>query len=201
MSGTRAISTTSRRKLSSSFFFFLKDKAPKEFHAILTETLTCFFPGGVRTSQRPCIHVTPNVPNSILLKKYCKPNLLFRCRVAVVQRYVVLVLLTFRVSIFRCVTLRHPATPIITMRCTFILSSNLIWYPAVLFALVAVVNNEKVLMNWDRFLTTLPAVKYARVTWRGGGGEVGLEGRLMSWIINTAISERMYRSCKKHLAN
>ena len=33
----RAISTTSRRELSS--FFFLQGKAPKEIHAILTETL------------------------------------------------------------------------------------------------------------------------------------------------------------------
>jgi len=36
---TRAISTTRRRELSSSFFFFLQGKAPKEIHAILTETL------------------------------------------------------------------------------------------------------------------------------------------------------------------
>ena len=36
----RAISTTWRRELSSrSFFFFLQGKAPKEIHAILTETL------------------------------------------------------------------------------------------------------------------------------------------------------------------
>ena len=45
MSGTRAISTTSRRELSSSFFFLLQGKAPKEIYAILTETLTCFIPG------------------------------------------------------------------------------------------------------------------------------------------------------------
>jgi transposase len=36
--GTRAISTTSRRKLSS-IFFPLQGKAPKEIHAIMTETL------------------------------------------------------------------------------------------------------------------------------------------------------------------
>jgi len=35
---TRAISTTSRRELSSSFFF-LQGKTPKEIHAILTETV------------------------------------------------------------------------------------------------------------------------------------------------------------------
>jgi len=44
MSGTRAISTSSRRELSSSFFFFLQGKAPKEIQAILTETLVCFIP-------------------------------------------------------------------------------------------------------------------------------------------------------------
>jgi hypothetical protein len=27
------------------FFFFLQGKAPKEIHAILTETLACFLPG------------------------------------------------------------------------------------------------------------------------------------------------------------
>jgi len=36
---TRAISTTWRRELSSTFFFFLQGKAPKKIHAILTETL------------------------------------------------------------------------------------------------------------------------------------------------------------------
>ena len=35
----RAISTTWRCELSSSFFFFLQGKEPKEIHAILTETL------------------------------------------------------------------------------------------------------------------------------------------------------------------
>jgi len=44
MSGTRAISTTSRRELSSSFFF-LQGKAPKEIHAILTEPLDVYLPG------------------------------------------------------------------------------------------------------------------------------------------------------------
>jgi len=36
---TSAISTTWRRELSSSFFFFLQGKTPKEIHAILVETL------------------------------------------------------------------------------------------------------------------------------------------------------------------
>jgi hypothetical protein len=47
MSGTRAISTTSRREVSSGFFFPLQGKAPKEIHAILTETLACFLPDRV----------------------------------------------------------------------------------------------------------------------------------------------------------
>ena len=47
MSGTRAISATSRRELSS-IIFFLQDKALKEIHDILTETLACFLPGRVK---------------------------------------------------------------------------------------------------------------------------------------------------------
>jgi len=34
--------------------FFLQSKAPKEIHAILTETLACFFLVGLRTYQHPC---------------------------------------------------------------------------------------------------------------------------------------------------
>jgi len=36
-------------------FLFLQGKAPKEIHAILTETLACFLPGRLRTYQHPCI--------------------------------------------------------------------------------------------------------------------------------------------------
>ena len=53
MSGTRAISTTSRRELSSSFFFSLQGKAPKEIHTILTETLACFLPGRAKVLSAP----------------------------------------------------------------------------------------------------------------------------------------------------
>ena len=49
---TRTISTTSRRELSSRFVF-LQGKAPKEIHAILTETLTFFFLVGLKTYQHP----------------------------------------------------------------------------------------------------------------------------------------------------
>jgi len=51
MSETRAISTTSRRELSSGFF--LQRKAPKEIHAILTETLACFLPGMAKDFSAP----------------------------------------------------------------------------------------------------------------------------------------------------
>ena len=54
MSGIHAISTTSRRELSSSFFFFpLQGKAPKEILTILTETLACFLPGRAKDLSPP----------------------------------------------------------------------------------------------------------------------------------------------------
>ena len=49
---TRAISTTSGRELSSSSLF-LQGKAPKEIHAILTETLACFLPGRAKDLSAP----------------------------------------------------------------------------------------------------------------------------------------------------
>ena len=53
MSGTPAISTTSRRELSSRGFFFLQGKMPKEIRAILTETLACFLPGRAKDLSAP----------------------------------------------------------------------------------------------------------------------------------------------------
>ena len=35
------------------FFFYLQDKAPKEIHAILTETLACFLPGQAKDLSAP----------------------------------------------------------------------------------------------------------------------------------------------------
>ena len=49
-----AISTTSRRELSSSFFFPLQRKAPKEIQVILTETLACFIPRRAKDLSAPC---------------------------------------------------------------------------------------------------------------------------------------------------
>jgi len=66
MSGTRAISTTSRRELSSRYF--LQGKAPKEIYAILRETLVCFLPGRAKDLSAPLYNppshgaVTPSVP-------------------------------------------------------------------------------------------------------------------------------------------
>jgi len=49
----RAISRTSRRELSLSFFVFLQGKAQKEIHAILTETLAFFLPGRAKVLSEP----------------------------------------------------------------------------------------------------------------------------------------------------
>ena len=35
------------------FFFFLQGKAPREIHAILTETLACFLPGRAKDLSAP----------------------------------------------------------------------------------------------------------------------------------------------------
>jgi hypothetical protein len=40
------------------FIFFLQGKAPKEIHAILTETLACFLPGPVKDLSAPLYNVT-----------------------------------------------------------------------------------------------------------------------------------------------
>jgi len=42
-----------QRELSSSFFPPLQGKAPKEIHAILTETLACFLPGRAKDLSAP----------------------------------------------------------------------------------------------------------------------------------------------------
>ena len=60
MSWTRAISTTSRHELSSSLFF-LQGKAPKEIHAILTETLACFLPGRAKDLSAPLYRLCMNM--------------------------------------------------------------------------------------------------------------------------------------------
>ena len=60
MWGTRAISTISRRELSSSFFFFLQGKSPKEIHVILTEILACFLPDRAKdlsATQYACMYM------------------------------------------------------------------------------------------------------------------------------------------------
>ena len=37
------------------YFFFLQGKAPKEIHAILTETLACFLPGRAKDLSSPLV--------------------------------------------------------------------------------------------------------------------------------------------------
>ena len=53
MSGTCTISKTSRRKLSLSSPPPLQGKAPKEIHAILTETLAWFLPRRAKDLSAP----------------------------------------------------------------------------------------------------------------------------------------------------
>ena len=66
MSGTRAVSTTSRRELSSSFFFFfVEGKAPKEIHTIVAETLACFLPGRAKDLSAP-LYIACLVANYLL---------------------------------------------------------------------------------------------------------------------------------------
>jgi len=68
MSGTRAISTTSRRELSSSFFFFLQGKVPKEIHSILTETV-CFLPGRAKDLSAPLYYLSRFTSGTLHKKK------------------------------------------------------------------------------------------------------------------------------------
>ena len=53
MSRARAISTTSDASCHQVFFFFLQGKAPKEIHAVLTETLACVPPGRAKGLSAP----------------------------------------------------------------------------------------------------------------------------------------------------
>ena len=57
MSERRAISTTSRRELSSGYFFFLQGKVPKEIHAILTEALAFFLSGRANDLSAPLCYI------------------------------------------------------------------------------------------------------------------------------------------------
>jgi len=61
---TRAISTTSRSELSSSSFFFFQGKAPKEIHAILTETLGEHAPSYATVSLN--VVIFPSVMHPVL---------------------------------------------------------------------------------------------------------------------------------------
>jgi hypothetical protein len=48
--------------------FFLQEKAPKEIHAILTETLACFLSGRARICQHPMYVPCPLLINFNPLK-------------------------------------------------------------------------------------------------------------------------------------
>ena len=51
------------------FFFFLQGKAPKEIHAILTETLACFLPGRGKELSAPLYlkHFTSSIAEKMFL--------------------------------------------------------------------------------------------------------------------------------------
>ena len=53
-------------------FFFLQDKAPKEFHAILTETLACFLPGLAKDLSAPLYYIIhfSNIKTRAVIKFY-----------------------------------------------------------------------------------------------------------------------------------
>ena len=59
-------------------FFFLQGKAPKEIHAILTETLACFLPGRAKDSSAPQYSQCPLAPRrrSPDTHAWVKPKLL-----------------------------------------------------------------------------------------------------------------------------
>ena len=60
MSETIAILTTSRREVSSKFFFVVEGKVPKETYVILTETLACLLPGRAKDLSTPLFSTLPN---------------------------------------------------------------------------------------------------------------------------------------------
>ena len=78
MSGTSAISTTSRRELSSSPPPPLKSKAPKEIHAILTETLASFLPGQAKDLSAPLYRgawgIASHIEQKCLVEYYWPTN-------------------------------------------------------------------------------------------------------------------------------
>jgi len=50
---TRDFNNIETRAVIKFFIFFLQGKAPKEIHAILTETLACFLPGRAKDLSAP----------------------------------------------------------------------------------------------------------------------------------------------------
>ena len=53
MSGDARDFNNTETRAVIKFFFFLQGKAPKEIHAILTETLACFIPGRAKDLSAP----------------------------------------------------------------------------------------------------------------------------------------------------
>jgi len=95
MSGTRAISTTSRRELSSSSIFPARQGA-EEIHVILTEILACFRPGQAKDLSAPLYACGAKTPNQ--LRQWPKKSA--NSKTSVLQS---------RIRLYFC-TLLHPST-------------------------------------------------------------------------------------------
>jgi len=71
------------RAVIKFFFYFLQSKAPKEIHAILTETLACFLPGRAKDLSAPLfcvVMVGKELDRELLRHKY-----LANCRKGVLK--------------------------------------------------------------------------------------------------------------------
>ena len=53
----------------TKIFFFLQGKAPKEIHAILTETLVCFLPGRTKDLSTPLTNLSNSGVSSVFFAK------------------------------------------------------------------------------------------------------------------------------------
>ena len=65
------VTLTGTGKAVRVFFFFLQGKAPKEIHAILTETLACFLPGRAKDLSASLYRMAVGVLSAVL-KKNCQ---------------------------------------------------------------------------------------------------------------------------------
>jgi len=70
MSGTRAISTTSKRELSLSFIFSCKARRRRKFTPFWQKNYLVSFLVGLRTYQRPCIHYCTSQACALIVQSH-----------------------------------------------------------------------------------------------------------------------------------